>query len=167
MKNLKTLLKDRLQGAKRIAVLGIGSDLRGDDAAGMLIAEHIEAYRKKLREARRIKVFFGSTAPESFTGVIKRFNPTHLLIIDAAEIKKNPGKVVLLDPQMIEGISFSTHSLPLKIMTDYLLTDIKECHITVIGIQPENLDFGSPLSVSVGKAVRDVAKMVEDSLRIS
>jgi len=166
MNNLKLLLKNKLQGAKRIAVLGIGSDLRGDDAAGMLIAEELEAYRKKIKDTRCIKVFFGSTAPESFTGAIKRFDPTHLLIIDAAEIKKDPGEAVLLDPQTIEGISFSTHSLPLKIMADYLLTDIKGCTLMIIGIQPKNLDFGSSLSFEVKKSVGDISKIIKGILRV-
>lgn len=164
MNNLKILLKNKFKGAKRVVLLGIGSTLRGDDAAGMLVAEKIEQYRKKAKQGRRLKVLFGETAPENFTGEIKRFNPTHLVLVDSAEVKKKPGAVILLDPQTIRGISFSTHSLPLKIMTDYLLTDLK-CEIIIIGIQPKTIHFGAPCSAQVKKSVKDVSKIIKAILK--
>jgi hydrogenase 3 maturation protease len=163
MRNLKTLLKNKFKGAQRIVVFGIGSELRGDDVAGMLIAEHIEQYRKKIKERIRLKVLFGSTAPESFTGEIKRFKPSHLLIIDCAEFQKPPGSVILLDPETIGGVSFSTHSLPLKIMTDYLLKDLT-CEIIIIGIQPKTLHFGAPCSPEVKKSIKDISKVLKEIL---
>ena len=39
MKDLEIALEDRLKSAERIVVLGIGSELRGDDIAGILVAE--------------------------------------------------------------------------------------------------------------------------------
>ena len=164
MSNLKTLLKNKFIGARKVVVLGVGSTLRGDDAAGMLVAEEIEKYRKKANQGRRLKVLFGETAPENFTGDIRRFDPTHLVIVDCAEFKKKPGSVVLLNPQSIQGISFSTHSLPLKIMTDYLLIDL-ECEIIIIGIQPKDVHFGVPRSAQILKAVKDVSKAVKETLK--
>lgn len=161
MNNLKTLLKSKFKGANKVLVLGVGSILRGDDTAGMLVAEQIEQYRKRTKAGKRLKVIFGETAPENFTGDIKRFNPTHLVIVDCAEFKKKPGSIVLLDPDNITGISFSTHSLPLKIMTDYLLTDMK-CEIIIIAIQPKDIHFGVPCSAPVKKAVQDISKTLQE-----
>ena len=53
MPNLKTILKKKLKDAKKIAVLGIGSALRSDDAAGLLVAEEL----KKIKNPK-IKSFF-------------------------------------------------------------------------------------------------------------
>ena len=72
---IKKALKSRLASAKKVAVLGIGSDLRGDDVAGMLTAEKLFKLVAK-KSTSRLKIFFGSTAPENLTGDIKRFNPT-------------------------------------------------------------------------------------------
>ena len=164
MSNLKILLKNKLEGAKKVLVLGVGSTLRGDDIAGMLVAEQVEQYRKKTKQGRRLKVLFGETAPENFTGDIRRFNPTHLVLVDCAEFKKKPGFVTLLDPKTIQGISFSTHSLPLKIMTDYLLIDLK-CEIIIIGIQPKDAHFGVPCSAPVKGAVQNISKAIKEILK--
>ncbi|MCX5682012.1 MAG: hydrogenase maturation peptidase HycI [Candidatus Omnitrophica bacterium] len=164
MSNLKILLKNKFQGAKKVLVLGVGSTLRGDDAAGMLVAHKIEQYRKNAKQGKRLKVLFGETAPENFTGDIKRFNPTHLVFVDCAEFKKKPGSVILLDPEVIQGISFSTHSLPLKIMIDYLLKDLT-CKVIIIGIQPKNIHFGAPRSAQIMKAVQDISTALKEILK--
>jgi len=166
MQNLKSLLKNKFTNAKRVVVLGVGSDLRGDDIAGILVAQKIEAFQKKIGERKRLKVLLGFTAPENFTGDIKRFAPTHLIVVDSAEIKKAPGDVVLLDPQTVGGMTFSTHSLPLKIMTDYLLIDLK-CEILIIGIQPKTLHYGSPVSGEVKKSAEAVARIINATLKSS
>ena len=70
MSGLKTSLKNRLEGAAKIAVLGIGSLLRADDAAGMLVAEEVEKRCGKTKGKPEVKVFFGETAPENLTGEI-------------------------------------------------------------------------------------------------
>ena len=41
MLNLKVLLKDKLNKARRIALLGVGSEFRGDDVAGILVAKSL------------------------------------------------------------------------------------------------------------------------------
>jgi len=165
MQNLKNLLKNKFKDAERVAVLGVGSDLRGDDVAGMLVAEEIEQYRKKIKETKRLKIFFGATAPENLTGEIKRFNPTHLLIVDSAESGKRPGAIILLTPENVGGVSFSTHTLPLKVMTDYLLTDLKKCQITIIGIQPKRLNFNCDISKEVKNAALQVIGAVKEIIK--
>jgi hypothetical protein len=41
MQSLKVQLKNKLKNARRITILGVGSKLRSDDAAGILAAESI------------------------------------------------------------------------------------------------------------------------------
>jgi hypothetical protein len=98
---------NRLKGATRVVLLGVGSDLRGDDAAGMMAAE-------RLSHTPKLNVLLGGTAPENLTGEIKKLKPSHLLIVDAAEMKAEAGTIRLLTPEEIGGFSFSTHALPLK-----------------------------------------------------
>ena len=114
--NIKKELKKRLKGAKRIAVLGVGSELRADDAAGMLVAKNLAN--------KNVEVFLAGAAPENFTGAIKKIKPTHVIIIDCADMKKKPGSVLLIDPARVSGVSFSTHTLPLNILAGYLIKDI-------------------------------------------
>ena len=153
MSGLKTNLKLRLEGATKIAVLGIGSLLRADDAAGMLVAEEIEKRCGKANGKPEIKVFFGETAPENLTGEIKKFEPTHLIIVDSGDTGKNPGAITVIGPEEETGVSFSTHQLPTGIMIDYLLKFI-QCQVTIIVIQPKTLTFNHPLSKEVTGAVK-------------
>ncbi|MFA6431964.1 MAG: hydrogenase maturation protease, partial [Candidatus Margulisiibacteriota bacterium] len=108
-------LKNKLKDANRVLVLGVGSDLRGDDAAGVIIAEEIE--KKKIPN---ITTLLGGTAPENLTGEIKRLKPSHLIIIDAADLNEAPGTIKLIRMDQIGGLSFSTHALPMKMMVDFI-----------------------------------------------
>ncbi len=154
METLEKELKDRLLNAGKIALLGIGSELRGDDAAGIEVAK--ETYAK----SDNFKVFIGDTAPENLTGEIKKFNPTHLVIVDSADMSKPAGTVQLLEPDKIAGFSFCTHQLPLTILAEYIGESIG-CQVLIIGIQPKKLDFAGGVSREVKKS----AKYVSDTIR--
>ena len=165
MQILTKELKSRLKGAKRIAILGIGSEFRGDDAAGMLVAEKIEKETRNKKRKTKLKVFLGATAPENLTGEVIKFKPTHLIIVDTADIKEKPGTVLLLkDEDLGEGISFSTHKLPPKVMIDYFKNTLK-CSIMLLGIQPKSLKFGNAVSKEVKSSVKDVSNAIMDAAK--
>lgn len=164
MQSLTKELQNRLKGAKRVAVLGVGSDLRGDDAAGMLVAQRMGKYESRITNHERrkglLRVFYGSTAPENLTGEIRRFKPTHLIIVDTADIKQKPGTVLLLKGEDVSaGISFSTHKLPPRVMVDYFGKTLK-CRIILIGIQPKTLEFGRAVSKEVKGSAKDVSDAI-------
>jgi hydrogenase 3 maturation protease len=160
VQSLKTGLKNRLNKAKKIAVLGVGSELRGDDSAGVVIARQLENECLKNRSGQDLKVFIGDTAPENLTGEIKRFKPTHLIIIDAAEMNEMAGVVKLIDSDRIAGFSSSTHTLPIKIFTDYLVKSIG-CKIIIIGIQPKKIQFNTGISKEVEKSVSHIVSAIK------
>ena len=56
--NLKTVLKNSLRNAVRVAVLGVGSELKGDDKAGMLVAADLEKNLKKDGLYPQLAIFF-------------------------------------------------------------------------------------------------------------
>jgi len=175
MPDLSLSLKSRLRGAKKIAILVIGSDLRADDAAGTLIGESLDnvwghsagtSCKKSKVPAEcphqvQVKVFFGGTAPENFTGSIKAFKATHVIMIDSADMGKKPGEVHLFDPEKIEGVSFCTHSLPINILAGYLV-EFLNCRIIMIGIQPRTIEFGKPVSKEVAKSIKSTVNIVKD-----
>ncbi|MDD5174679.1 MAG: hydrogenase maturation protease [Candidatus Omnitrophica bacterium] len=163
MQSLKRELKARLKGAKRVAVLGVGSELRGDDIAGILVLEALKK-SKKIKPSIRLKTFEGSTAPENLTGEIKVFKPTHLIIVDTADIGESPGSVLLLRADEVgRGISFSTHKIPPKILIDYFTHSLK-CEIIIIGIQPKSIGFGRNMSKAVISSSGSVASSILEAL---
>ena len=161
MQNLTTELNDRLKSARRVAVLGVGSEFRGDDAAGMLVAQAVA----KAVNRKKIKVFLGATAPENLTGEIIRFKPSHIIIVDTADIKQKPGTILLLNAEdLAEGVSFSTHKLPPKVMMDYFVEALK-CSIFVIGIQPKSIKFDAPVSKEVKSSVKEVSGAIISAIK--
>lgn len=130
-------------------MLGVGSELRGDDAAGGAVIAALEP-------KANLALFDGGTAPENFTGAIRAFAPDHLLIVDAAEIEGEPGSVRVMEEGEIAGVTFTTHMLPLTVMIDFLRKDMT-FGVTVLGIRPETTGFGAEMTAPVAEAVKRVA----------
>lgn len=144
----------KLKDAAKVVLLAVGSELRGDDAAGLLVAEELQKH-----QIPNLDILIGGTAPENLTGEIKRLKPSHLVIVDAAEMNEPPGTIKLVSPEEIGGFSFSTHSLPLKVMIDFIQRDWP-CEVLIIAIQPANLSFGAQVSDAVRRAARQVRDLM-------
>ncbi len=146
-------------GPRRVAVLGIGQELRGDDAAGLKVAQRLWAVREPVEEDA-VMIIQGGPAPENQTGTLRRFGPDLVIMVDAAEMGDPPGTVRWLDWQEITGITAVGHALPLHVLADYLVAELG-CRVCLLGIQPttENIfsdEIGAPLSQAVSQAVRQV-----------
>lgn len=161
---LKKSLSQRLKGAKRIAVLGIGSELRQDDIAGMLVAQDLQKFSKNRRSSPILKSFLGATAPENLTGEIRQYKPDHIILVDSVDIKEEPGTILVLLPEEAEGgVSFSTHKLPAEVLVDYFTKSLK-AQVMIIGIQPKGLEFGKAPSKAVISAAKEVSRAIQHSL---
>jgi len=158
--NLQIILKERLRNAKKVALLGVGSELRADDVAGLKVAQALVKFRPK---KIHFKVFIGETAPENLTGEIRKFKPTHLILVDSVDAKKKPGSFFKIEPEESTGVSFCTHRLPIKILTDYLAKELN-CDIVILGIQPKNLAFAKDPSPIIEKSVKEVVRIIKGSL---
>lgn len=160
MPPLKAILKTKLESATRVAVLSIGSELRADDAAGLLAGEEIERlWRATSGRKAALEVFFGHTAPENLTGAIREFKPDCILIIDAADIGRDPGTIEIIDPQTPLDNPPVTHGFPVPLLQRYLM-ETMQCTVTTIGIQPAKLDFNQPPTDAVRRAAADLAAAI-------
>jgi hydrogenase 3 maturation protease len=159
MHGLKKTLKSKLFSAQKVAVLGIGSELCGDDAAGPLVSRYLTKKNTSRKNVLKFQVFPGGTAPENLTGEIKKFHPTHVIMVDAADMGQKPGKVVLIDSGRVSGVSFSTHRLPTTLIAEYLCRSIS-CQVILLGIQPKSLRFGKLPSTEVRRATQQLARLL-------
>jgi len=148
-----------LRGARRVAIVGIGSDLRADDAAGV---EVVRRLRRNLTSPNVLLIDAG-VAPENFTAKIKKFGPSHVLMIDATDLGLKPGAASLVDLSSITGPSIFSHRLPLSIFADYLRAHV-ETKIILIGIQPANARIGSEMNDHIKKAVDEVSSAILKTL---
>jgi hydrogenase 3 maturation protease len=122
------------------------------------------ARRGQPPSVRRVKIFLGETAPENLTGEIKRFRPSHLVVIDAAEAGHKPGHLSLIEVSAIgSGGALSTHNLPISVLTDYLQKDTG-CQVLVLGIQPASIHFGAEPTAAVLAAAERLAAALAAAL---
>jgi hydrogenase 3 maturation protease len=177
---LPRALSRRLEGARSIAVLGVGSELRGDDAAGVRAAERLKELlagdraiprgaRACIREsgARRTKndavpalhIIIGGTAPENVTGEIKTISPSHLIVIDCADMGLPPGSLRIVEMSELLGASFGTHHASIGILLDYIAREVS-CDAFILAIQPAGIEFGAGLTTEVAKAVDEAADAI-------
>lgn len=159
-KSLQRILKASLEGCRRLGILAVGSTLRGDDAAGMLFGRALQAALRTTRSIRVTKVFLGETVPENLTGDIRRFRPSHVLLVDAAEMGQSAGTISLIEPHRAGGnFPVSTHALSLGVLADYMERSIG-CQVILLGIQPATRGYGAGPSRQVRQAARWLAAMI-------
>ncbi|HEY47641.1 MAG TPA: hydrogenase 3 maturation endopeptidase HyCI [Anaerolineae bacterium] len=137
----------------RIALLGVGNPMRGDDAAGILLARLL---RPLANTNDRLFVVCAGTAPENYTGLVRRFNPDCVLFVDAAQLNERPGTIRWIPWRMTNGLSASTHTLPIYLLASYLNIEMG-CQVALLGIQPSHISFG-PLTPIVRKRVWEMAQ---------
>ena len=90
----------------------------------------------------------GGSVPENFTGLIKKINPSHIILIDATLMNREAGEINIVDKENIVDISISTHSMSLAYLIKYLQLE-KEYDILFIGIEPEKMDLSFDLSPKI------------------
>jgi hydrogenase 3 maturation protease len=141
-----------------VALVGIGNELRGDDAAGVLVARRL--YRQLSRQIaipKNLLIIDAGTAPENCTGAVRRFAPGQVVLVDAMDWGGEPGGILWADGSDTRGWSGSTHTLPLSVLAAYLEAELG-CVVTIAGIQPACLDFTAPLSSAVDRAVDELVE---------
>jgi len=140
----------------RIAVLGIGHELRRDDAAGVVLARRLQCL---VEGDDDMLVIDAGPAPENYGGLLRRFGPNLVLLVDAALVDATPGTVRWLNWQNTSGLSSSTHTLPLRIWARYLAAELG-CDVALLGIQPADVSFGASLSPEVERTIMVVAQVI-------
>jgi len=154
LQEIEKSLRVWLSGAKRVVIAGVGSPLRRDDFVGVQIVRNL-----RNRVSRAVYLIECETVPESFIEPISEFKPTHVLIIDAAMLGLEPGSLRLIEPQKIAGEAVSTHALPLRIFSEFLV-ETTGAKVALLAIQPKETDFGEGLT----RELKNTAKTLTDLL---
>ena len=117
-----------------------------------------------LNKLEQVQVLDGREVPESATGPIRRFRPSHVLIVDAVSAGSPPGTVFFVDPGAIPEDDLSTHRIPLSHLVRYLEETVG-CRVLLLGIEPKNMRQGKGLTRPVSQAVRAVAETLAGFMR--
>ncbi len=148
-------LRKALETSRTTVVVGIGAELRGDDVAGVLVARAVASSGR----ADLIGIE-GCAAPENFTGEIISHSPDLVVFVDAAEFGEPAGSIKIIEESEIRGFSFSTHTLPLHVILNYLTASLPDCRFVVVGIQPEDTQIMAPPSAKVLDGVEKLSRLL-------
>jgi hydrogenase 3 maturation protease len=131
------------------AVISIGNPIKSDDNIGNVILERIDVDAIMVR---------GETTPENFIEKIKGCD--EIIILDALQFGGEVGEVKAFDLENVEDRLMSTHSIPIALFKRFF----PDSKITIIGIQPENIDFGDELSDEIKNKMDDIVNEVEEMI---
>ncbi|MEM2025139.1 MAG: hydrogenase maturation protease [Desulfurococcaceae archaeon] len=141
-------------------IVGLGSPLRGDDQAGLLVCEELQSLGVEC-----IKCEYGL---ENCTDYVMAKKPRALIILDAALFENGcPGDIVVTDEGAIaEGnIIVSTHSIPLRVVLSALKSERAFEKVFLIGIYPDRLDLGLDVSSAVLTSVNKLANYISTCVK--
>jgi hydrogenase maturation protease len=141
---------------RKIIVMGLGSDIRGDEAAPLEIIDRLE--EENLNSVYLIRA---ETRPENFTENIRRFNPTHMLILHAGSWGGEPGDTLFVPLE--ENDESSLHESPLTSLIHYLkpILDVK---VRLLYIEPKISRFGE-ITPELEEAVKRISVSIINSLK--
>ncbi|MEE8181841.1 MAG: hydrogenase maturation peptidase HycI [Candidatus Thorarchaeota archaeon] len=149
MTDIEASLKTFISDARRIAILGIGNELRTDDGIGPFIIDGLDV------ESPDLLIENVGSVPEAFARPLAKFKAEKIIMIDAADMRKPPGHIELVTKDRIGGIAISTHSMPLSFLMMYLEQETGAQTI-LLGIQPQDIQFGEGLTPEIGKVAQKI-----------
>ena len=137
-----------------IRIIGLGNELRGDDAVGLLAA-------RRLRRAvgNRTEVIEAEMAGVDLIELMK--GARVVILIDAAKSGQNPGIIHRLDasdsPIGVRTFLRSSHALGISDALELARTiGVLPPRVIVYGIEAGNTEAGQALSSPVAKALDEI-----------
>jgi hydrogenase 3 maturation protease len=142
-------------GIQKLAIVGVGNSLRGDDFAGSFVAKRLAD--RLPDDSRRPLVLDAENSPEDVAQRVRDFSAETLVLIDATIMGSPPGTVKLIDLQKTEYPYFSTHNVPLKLLAN-MMGEVKRSFL--IGIEPKSTEFGEKMSEEVRRSCASLVNVI-------
>jgi len=152
--SLEAYLAKFFEERGKAVIIGVGNPLRGDDGVGMKILEYLEDM-----DLPDVMLLNTETVPEAFTGKVSEYEPTHVLLVDAANFRGEPGDAKLINSAQIGGTAVSTHSLPLTIFITYIEKTLN-VKVKLLGIQPKRIEFYTEMTPELEEASKKISEIL-------
>jgi hydrogenase 3 maturation protease len=136
------------QKDKKKLFVGIGNLLKMDDGAGVYIS-------RKIKNRGTISALTVEASIENYIGKINSLNPDILVLIDCVDIKSPAGTFKLLTTSKIQDLTFNTHNISLKRLSEFF-----SMPVFILGIQPEKIGFGENISYLVKNVADKIIKQI-------
>jgi len=144
----------RLAGHRKVYVLGIGNRDRGDDGAGIAVAEKLQknfpSYSRSENDGLEgIVLDLSESDEEAF-----------VVFVDAADLREEPGTVRLVPMEEIRATEITTHRVTVALLA--ALLDKAKKGSAVVCIQPGSIEFRADITPPVKSAVDCVASVLSE-----
>ena len=142
----------------RVAVIGIGNILMGDDGAGVKVLELLPDSVNKIE-----------LATGGMTLLHKLEDLDLAIIVDAVDFEGKPGEVKIFQPDEVKSIKtlgYSLHDIDiLKVLEIAKKMNIIPKHVFIAAIQPVNIEFTEDMSPEVEASLPELASQVMDLIK--
>lgn len=155
------------QELPKTLVLGIGNTLLSDEGIGVHVLEQLKT--SSSAKVRNAEIMDGGTL--SFTLAEPIENCNQFIVIDAAELKSAPGTVQVFENQAMDeyitsGNKRSVHEVSLAdVMSITLLSGNLPQKRALVGIQPQDIDWGENPTDAVAAAIPKAITEIESLLQ--
>jgi len=147
-----------------IAVVGIGNNLLQDDGVGVHVLKHFESHNPD----ETVSCLDAGTVGLALMDRLA--NLDGLVAVDAMRLGKPPGTITVLQEEDMDAHlrnhHGSVHELGLSDIMDALrLCDDLPSNRALIGIEPEDMDWGTEPTEKVAAAIPGAVNCVRDLIR--
>lgn len=144
----KVLNKIQNLKIKKTLFVGIGNLFKMDDGVGVYIS-------KRIKNKVNVSSLTVEVSLENYIGKINSLNPDILILIDCVDMKEVPGTYKLLSLRQIQDMTFNTHNISLRRLSEFFTMPVY-----VLGIQPEKIDFGENMSYLVKNVAERIINQI-------
>ncbi len=148
----------------KITIIGVGNILLQDEGVGV---HAIEKLREGYEFPENVSIIDGGTMGLDLLLFLE--DTDRLLMIDAVDLKKEPGTIGIIEDGDIPAVirtKVSPHQIGLSDLFSVMrLLDRIPPAITIIGVQPERIQTGTELSERVRQSLKDLINAIIEKLR--
>jgi hydrogenase maturation protease len=153
----------------RIAVIGIGQTLRGDDAVGI---EAVHCWQQSFPETARRSDVEAQSSELPGLGLLDLLDGFDAaVLVDAVQSSAAPGVIHRLDREQLSAFGSTAKSAHGWGVAETLELDRQlnpsrpELRIRLIGIEAQQMDLGQALSQAVQRALPFASRAIEDEVQ--
>ena len=148
-------LKQILQSSSNhmIVLIGVGHPLRGDDYVGSYVIKEF----KQLDKPENVLIFDAEDSVESIITKAAEARPKHVIFVDSCEMNASPGQIHLISVAETDYPFFTTHGIPLKLLSGRILP---ESEAWMLAVQPKQVEFSESMSFEISEAGNSISQFI-------
>jgi hydrogenase 3 maturation protease len=159
-RRLTALIRQARRQGSRVLFLGVGNELRGDDAVGVLVVADLATANDELFTAVPVGV-----AVENASHLPRRLQANVVVIVDAAVAdgrRLRPWQ--LLSPETADSFCHTTHTVPLSLLVRYWQHERPGLQVELLGIRIVGGQDDAPLSAEVERVRESIVAVIRGAL---